>query len=124
MPAIRQAIIHSRMRDDMSRLKARSPYHRARKLPRPGERKNVLVRRGLMLPDRAPPGGTGNTRYRGSRPAWTAVQGDVSDLEDLDRLFAKGPTDHGAQRRPMAKPMGALETLGKLPVESLDLVLA
>src|ERR1700726_2505823 len=53
----------------------------------------------------------------------TAVQGDVSDLEDLDRLFAKVRSAHGRIDVLFANAgLGALEPLGKITVSSLDLV--
>src|SRR6202011_3282797 len=53
----------------------------------------------------------------------TAVQGDVSDLEDLDRLFAKVRSDHGRIDVLFANAgLGALEPLGKITVSSFDLV--
>jgi NAD(P)-dependent dehydrogenase (short-subunit alcohol dehydrogenase family) len=53
----------------------------------------------------------------------TAVQGDVSNLEDLDRLFAKVRSDHGRIDVLFANAgLGALEPLGKITVQSFDLV--
>jgi NAD(P)-dependent dehydrogenase (short-subunit alcohol dehydrogenase family) len=53
----------------------------------------------------------------------TAVQGDVSNLEDLDRLFAKVRSDHGRIDVLFANAgLGALEPLGKITVSSFDLV--
>src|SRR6202048_2224184 len=53
----------------------------------------------------------------------TAVQGDVSDLEDLDRLFAKVRSAHGRIDVLFANAgLGALEPLGKITVSSFDLV--
>jgi len=53
----------------------------------------------------------------------TAVQGDVSDLEDLDRLFAKVRSDHGRIDVLFANAgLGAREALGKITVSSFDLV--
>src|SRR3981189_1084225 len=53
----------------------------------------------------------------------TAVQGDVSNLEDLDRLFAKGRADHGRIDVLFANAgLGALEPLGKITASSFDLV--
>jgi NAD(P)-dependent dehydrogenase (short-subunit alcohol dehydrogenase family) len=52
----------------------------------------------------------------------TAVQGDVSNLEDLDRLFAKVRSDHGRIDVLFANAgLGALEPLGKITVSSFDL---
>src|ERR1700688_2373049 len=53
----------------------------------------------------------------------TAVQGDVSDLDALDRLFAKIGSDHGRIDVLFANAgLGASESLGKISVSSLDLV--
>ena len=53
----------------------------------------------------------------------TAVQGDVSDLEDLDRLFARVRSDHGRIDVLFANAgLGAREPLGKITVSSFDLV--
>ena len=53
----------------------------------------------------------------------TAVQGDVSNLEDLDRLFAKVRSDHGRIDVLFANAgVGAREPLGKITVQSFDLV--
>src|SRR5712672_853112 len=53
----------------------------------------------------------------------TAVQGDVSDLEDLDRLFARVRSDHGRIDVLFANAgLGALEPLGKITESSFDLV--
>ena len=53
----------------------------------------------------------------------TAVQGDVSNLEDLDRLFAKVRSDHGRIDVLFANAgLGAREALGKITVSSFDLV--
>jgi NAD(P)-dependent dehydrogenase (short-subunit alcohol dehydrogenase family) len=53
----------------------------------------------------------------------TAVQGDVSNLEDLDRLFAKVRSDHGRIDVLFANAgLGAQEPLGKITVQSFDLV--
>jgi NAD(P)-dependent dehydrogenase (short-subunit alcohol dehydrogenase family) len=53
----------------------------------------------------------------------TAVQGDVSDLEDLDRLFAKVRSDRGHIDVLFANAgLGALEPLGKITESSFDLV--
>src|SRR6201998_961112 len=53
----------------------------------------------------------------------TAVQGDVSDLEDLDRLFAKVRSAHGRIDVLFANAgLGALEPLGKITVSSFDLL--
>ncbi len=52
-----------------------------------------------------------------------AVQGDVSNLEDLDRLFARVRSDHGRVDVLFANAgLGAREALGKITVSSLDLV--
>jgi NAD(P)-dependent dehydrogenase (short-subunit alcohol dehydrogenase family) len=53
----------------------------------------------------------------------TAVQGDVSDLEALDRLFAKVRSDHGRIDVLFANAgLGALEPLGKITASSFDRV--
>jgi NAD(P)-dependent dehydrogenase (short-subunit alcohol dehydrogenase family) len=53
----------------------------------------------------------------------TAVQGDVSDLEDLDRLFAKVRSDHGRIDVLFANAgLGVREPLGTIMVSSFDLV--
>ena len=53
----------------------------------------------------------------------TAVQGDVSHLEDLDRLFAKVRSDHGRLDVLFANAgLGAFEPLGKITEGSFDLV--
>jgi NAD(P)-dependent dehydrogenase (short-subunit alcohol dehydrogenase family) len=53
----------------------------------------------------------------------TAVQGDVSDLDALDRLFAKVGSDHGRIDVLFANAgLGALESLGQLSVSSFDLI--
>jgi NAD(P)-dependent dehydrogenase (short-subunit alcohol dehydrogenase family) len=53
----------------------------------------------------------------------TAVQGDVSNLEDLDRLFAKVGSAHGRIDVLFANAgLGALEPLGKITASSFDLV--
>jgi NAD(P)-dependent dehydrogenase (short-subunit alcohol dehydrogenase family) len=53
----------------------------------------------------------------------TAVQGDVSDLDALDRLFAKVRSDHGRIDVLFANAgLGARESLGKITVPSFDLV--
>jgi NAD(P)-dependent dehydrogenase (short-subunit alcohol dehydrogenase family) len=53
----------------------------------------------------------------------TAVQGDVSNLDDLDRLFAKVRSDHGRIDALFANAgLGALEPLGKITESSFDLV--
>src|SRR6202171_6217717 len=53
----------------------------------------------------------------------TAVQGDVSDLEDLDRVFAKVRSDHGRIDVLFANAgLGAREALGKITVSAFDLV--
>jgi NAD(P)-dependent dehydrogenase (short-subunit alcohol dehydrogenase family) len=55
--------------------------------------------------------------------AVTAVPGDVSNLEDLDRLFAKVRTDHGRIDVLFANAgLGASEPLGKITASSFDLV--
>src|SRR5580700_12081008 len=53
----------------------------------------------------------------------TAVQGDVSNLEDLERLFAKVRSGHGRVDVLFANAgLGALEPLGKITESSFDLV--
>src|SRR6202011_2479814 len=53
----------------------------------------------------------------------TAVQGDVSNLEDLDRLFSRVRSDHGRIDVLFANAgLGAREPLGKITVSSFDLV--
>jgi NAD(P)-dependent dehydrogenase (short-subunit alcohol dehydrogenase family) len=53
----------------------------------------------------------------------TAVQGDVSDLDALDRLFAKVGSAHGRIDVLFANAgLGALEPLGKITASSFDLV--
>jgi NAD(P)-dependent dehydrogenase (short-subunit alcohol dehydrogenase family) len=53
----------------------------------------------------------------------TAVQGDVSDLEDLDRLFARVRSDHGRIDVLFANAgLGATEPLGKITESAFDLV--
>jgi NAD(P)-dependent dehydrogenase (short-subunit alcohol dehydrogenase family) len=53
----------------------------------------------------------------------TAVQGDVSSLEDLDRLFAKVRSDRGHIDILFANAgLGALEPLGKITEASFDRV--
>jgi NAD(P)-dependent dehydrogenase (short-subunit alcohol dehydrogenase family) len=53
----------------------------------------------------------------------TAVQGDVSDVDDLDRLFAKVRSDHGRVDVLFANAgLGALEPLGKITEAAFDLV--
>jgi NAD(P)-dependent dehydrogenase (short-subunit alcohol dehydrogenase family) len=53
----------------------------------------------------------------------TAVQGDVSNLEDLDRLFAKVRSDHGRIDVLFANAgLGATEPLGKITESAFDLV--
>jgi NAD(P)-dependent dehydrogenase (short-subunit alcohol dehydrogenase family) len=53
----------------------------------------------------------------------TAVQSDVSDLEDLDRLFAKVRSDRGRIDVLFANAgLGAREPLGKITESSFDLV--
>ena len=55
--------------------------------------------------------------------AVTAVPGDISNLEDLDRLFAKVRTDHGRIDVLFANAgLGASEPLGKITASSFDLV--
>jgi NAD(P)-dependent dehydrogenase (short-subunit alcohol dehydrogenase family) len=53
----------------------------------------------------------------------TAVQGDVSNLDDLDRLFSKVRSGHGRVDVLFANAgLGALEPLGKITEVSFDLV--
>jgi NAD(P)-dependent dehydrogenase (short-subunit alcohol dehydrogenase family) len=53
----------------------------------------------------------------------TAVQGDVSNLEDLDRLFVKVRSDHGRIDVLFANAgLGATEPLGKITESAYDLV--
>jgi NAD(P)-dependent dehydrogenase (short-subunit alcohol dehydrogenase family) len=53
----------------------------------------------------------------------TAVQGDVSNLDDLDRLFAQVRSEHGQLDVLMANAgLGALEPLGKITEAAFDLV--
>lgn len=53
----------------------------------------------------------------------TAVQGDVSNLEDLDRLFARVRSDHGRIDVLFANAgLGATEPLGKITESAFDLV--
>jgi NAD(P)-dependent dehydrogenase (short-subunit alcohol dehydrogenase family) len=53
----------------------------------------------------------------------TAAQGDVSDVDDLDRLFAKVRSDHGRVDVLFANAgLGALEPLGKITEAAFDLV--
>ncbi|MEA2731230.1 MAG: hypothetical protein QOF70_5705 [Acetobacteraceae bacterium] len=53
----------------------------------------------------------------------TAVQGDVSNLDDLDRLFSKVRSGHGRVDVLFANAgLGALEPLGKITEASFDLV--
>jgi NAD(P)-dependent dehydrogenase (short-subunit alcohol dehydrogenase family) len=53
----------------------------------------------------------------------TAVQGDVSDLDDLDRLFSKVRSDHGRIDVIFANAgLGSREPLGKITESSFDLV--
>jgi NAD(P)-dependent dehydrogenase (short-subunit alcohol dehydrogenase family) len=53
----------------------------------------------------------------------TAVQGDVSDLEALERLFSKVRSDHGRIDVLFANAgLGALEPLGKITEQSFDRV--
>ncbi len=57
-------------------------------------------------------------------PGVTAVQGDVSDLGDLDRLFAKVRSEHGRLDILLANAgLGALEPLGQITEAAVDLVL-
>jgi NAD(P)-dependent dehydrogenase (short-subunit alcohol dehydrogenase family) len=56
-------------------------------------------------------------------PGVTAVQGDVSDLADLDRLFSRVRSDHGRVDILFANAgLGALEPLGRITEASFDLV--
>jgi NAD(P)-dependent dehydrogenase (short-subunit alcohol dehydrogenase family) len=53
----------------------------------------------------------------------TAVQGDVSNLDDLDRLFSKVGSEHGHIDILFANAgLGALEPLGKITEAAFDLV--
>jgi NAD(P)-dependent dehydrogenase (short-subunit alcohol dehydrogenase family) len=53
----------------------------------------------------------------------TAVQGDVSDLNELDRLFSKVRSDRGRIDVLFANAgLGALEPLGKITESSFDLI--
>src|SRR3979490_3591589 len=53
----------------------------------------------------------------------TAVQGDVSNLEDLDRLFAKGRSDHGRIDVLFANAgLGGLAPVGKITASSFHLI--
>jgi NAD(P)-dependent dehydrogenase (short-subunit alcohol dehydrogenase family) len=53
----------------------------------------------------------------------TAVQGDVSNLADLDRLFSKVRSEHGRIDILFATAgLGALEPLGKITEAAFDLV--
>src|ERR1700726_5257675 len=53
----------------------------------------------------------------------TAVQGDVSNLEDLNQLFAKVRSDHGRIDVLLANAgLGATEPLGKITESAFDLV--
>jgi NAD(P)-dependent dehydrogenase (short-subunit alcohol dehydrogenase family) len=53
----------------------------------------------------------------------TAVQGDVSNPDDLDRLFSKVRSDHGRLDVVFANAgLGAMEPLGKITESSFDLV--
>src|ERR1700722_14483835 len=53
----------------------------------------------------------------------TAIQGDGSNLEDLDRLFANVRSDHGHMDILFANAgLGAREPLGKITVSTFDLV--
>jgi NAD(P)-dependent dehydrogenase (short-subunit alcohol dehydrogenase family) len=53
----------------------------------------------------------------------TAVQGDVSNLDDLDRLFAKVRSGHRRVDVLMANAgLGALEPLGKITEAAFDLI--
>jgi NAD(P)-dependent dehydrogenase (short-subunit alcohol dehydrogenase family) len=53
----------------------------------------------------------------------TAVQGDVSNLDDLDRLFAMVGSGHGRVDVLMANAgLGALEPLGKITEAAFDLI--
>ena len=54
----------------------------------------------------------------------TAVQGDVSNLDDLDRLFAKVRSGHRRVDVLMANAgLGALEPLGKITEAAFDLII-
>ena len=56
-------------------------------------------------------------------PGVTAVQGDVSDLGDLDRLFAKIRSEHGRLDILLANAgLGTLEPLGQITEAAFDLV--
>jgi NAD(P)-dependent dehydrogenase (short-subunit alcohol dehydrogenase family) len=56
-------------------------------------------------------------------PGVTAVQGDVSNLDDLDRLFSKVRSDQGRIDVLFANAgLGAREPLGKITATSFDLV--
>ena len=56
-------------------------------------------------------------------PGVTAVQGDVSDLGDLDRLFAKIRSEHGRLDILLANAgLGTLEPLGHITLAAFDLV--
>ena len=56
-------------------------------------------------------------------PGVTAVQGDVSNLDDLDRLFSKVWSGQGRIDVLLANAgVGALEPLGKITEEAFDLV--
>src|SRR3982074_2237669 len=53
----------------------------------------------------------------------TAVQGDVSNLDDLDRVFSKVRSDHGGVDVLFANAgLGALEPLGKITEAAFDKV--
>ena len=53
----------------------------------------------------------------------TGVQGDVSNLEDLDRLFAKVQSEHGRIDILFANAgLGAMEPLGNITAASFDLI--
>ena len=53
----------------------------------------------------------------------TVVQGDVSNLDDLDRLYSKVRSDHGRVDVLFANAgLGALEPLGKITEAAFDLV--
>jgi NAD(P)-dependent dehydrogenase (short-subunit alcohol dehydrogenase family) len=53
----------------------------------------------------------------------TAVRGDVSDLDDLDRLFSKVRSDHGRMDVLFANAgLGTLEPLGKITEASFGLI--
>ena len=57
-------------------------------------------------------------------PGVTAVQGDVSNLGDLDRLFARVRSDHGRLDILLANAgLGTLEPLGQITEAAVDLVL-